>query len=39
VISQEVKIMGDRDWQTPPKLTRAVRLPGGIDMRPAFRSA
>src|SRR5665213_3340124 len=38
-ISQEVKIMGDRDWQTLPKLTRAVRMPDGIDMRPVFRSA
>lgn len=39
VISQEVKIMGDRDWQTLPKLTRAVRMPAGIDLRPVFRSA
>jgi hypothetical protein len=38
VISQEVKIMGDKDWQQLPQLTRAIRIPDGIDLRPVFRS-
>jgi hypothetical protein len=39
LISQEVKVMTAHDWKDVPQLTRHIRIPDGIDLRPVFTPA
>ncbi|SRR6266567_3426308 len=39
MISQEVKVLTAREWKDVPQLTRHIRIPDGIDLRPVFKPA
>lgn len=39
LISQGVKVMTAKEWKDVPTLTRHIRIPHGIDLRPVFKPA
>jgi hypothetical protein len=39
LLTQKVQILGKKEWKDIPKLTRHVRLPDGVDLRPVIKPA
>jgi hypothetical protein len=39
MISQDVKVMTAKEWKDVPELTRHIRIPDGIDLKPVFKAA
>lgn len=39
LLTQKVQILGKKGWNDIPKLTRHVRLPDGVDLRPVVKPA
>ncbi|MNY73264.1 hypothetical protein D3C86_2120150 [compost metagenome] len=36
-ISQEVKVRGEKEFRDVPQLTRHIRIPDGIDLKPVLK--